>query len=68
MKTLISKITFSVLLFSQYNYAQTANIVYQKTVNSIVTIETDKGLGSGFFIANNLVATNYHVIEAHRRQ
>ena len=38
-------------------------MVYQKTVNSVVTIETDKALGSGFFISNDLVATNFHVIQ-----
>lgn len=40
-----------------------ASLIYQKAVNSVVTIETNEGLGSGFFIEKNLVATNYHVIE-----
>ena len=30
---------------------------------SIVKIQTDKGVGTGFYIHNNILATNYHVIE-----
>ncbi|OFY05024.1 MAG: hypothetical protein A2W93_11890 [Bacteroidetes bacterium GWF2_43_63] len=43
--------------------AQDATIIYKNTVNSTVTIETDIGLGSGFFVGENIIATNYHVIE-----
>lgn len=43
--------------------SQDATIIYKNTVNSTVTIETNKGLGSGFFIGKNTIATNYHVIE-----
>jgi hypothetical protein len=37
--------------------------IYSKKVNASCTILTDIGQGSGFFIYNNIVATNYHVIE-----
>ena len=44
-------------------FAQDATNIYRNTVNSTVTIETDIGLGSGFFISENIIVTNYHVIE-----
>lgn len=44
-------------------FSQDAKLIYKNAVNSTVTIETDKGLGSGFFVGNNIIATNYHVIE-----
>ncbi|MEY2764244.1 MAG: hypothetical protein RLZZ205_668 [Bacteroidota bacterium] len=44
-------------------HAQDASTIYKNSVNSTVTIETDNGLGSGFFVAKNIIATNYHVIE-----
>ena len=40
-----------------------ATVIYNNTVNSTVTVETDIGLGSGFFIDKNIIVTNYHVIE-----
>jgi hypothetical protein len=44
--------------------AQEAASIYKKAVNSTVTIATDNGqIGSGFFVKDNLIATNYHVIE-----
>lgn len=43
--------------------AQDAILIYRNTVNSTVTIETDIGLGSGFFIGDSIIATNFHVIE-----
>jgi len=43
--------------------AQDATVIYKNNVNSTVTIETDNGLGSGFFVGENIIATNYHVIE-----
>jgi len=43
--------------------AQDATLIYKNTVSSTVTIETDIGLGSGFFINENIIVTNYHVIE-----
>lgn len=37
--------------------------IYSHFVKSTVTIVTDRGIGSGFYISRNLIATNYHVIE-----
>lgn len=36
---------------------------YENTIKSIVTVLTESSLGSGFFINENLVVTNYHVIQ-----
>lgn len=33
------------------------------TESSIVKIQTDKGIGTGFYVHNNILATNFHVIE-----
>ena len=55
--------TLFALLFQLRVHAQTAKIIYQKTISSVVTIKTDNATGSGFFISNSLVATNYHVIQ-----
>ena len=45
-------------------FSQDASLIYKKTVNSTVTIITDNGSqGSGFFVAPNIIATNYHVME-----
>ena len=43
--------------------SQDATVIYKNTVNSVVTIETDLGLGSGFFVGDGIIATNYHVIK-----
>lgn len=53
------------ILFSGINhlFSQDASLIYKNIVNSTVTIETDNGLGSGFFVAPNIIATNYHVME-----
>jgi hypothetical protein len=40
-----------------------AEDVYAKCSNATVQINTDLGLGSGFFISSGKVITNYHVIE-----
>lgn len=54
-----------VLLFFklQTANAQDAKYIYSKIVNSTVTIETESGIGSGFFIDNNIIVTNYHVVK-----
>jgi len=45
-------------------FSQEASLIYKNTVNSTVTIITDDGSqGSGFFVAPNIIATNYHVME-----
>ena len=50
-------------LFGTRIFSQDAKLIYKNAVNSTVTIETDKGMGSGFFVGKNIIATNYHVIE-----
>ncbi len=40
-----------------------AKEIYSLIVNETVTIYTENGLGSGFFIDSNIICTNYHVIE-----
>lgn len=60
MRALLFAITISL---SNVSFGQDATVIYKNTVNSTVTIETDNGLGSGFFVAPNIIATNYHVIE-----
>jgi protein disulfide-isomerase len=45
-------------------FSQDFSIIFRNTVNSTVTIETDNGyIGSGFFVAPYIIATNYHVIQ-----
>lgn len=60
MRALLFTIT---IYLSNLSFGQDATVIYKNTVNSTVTIETDNGLGSGFFVAPNIIATNYHVIE-----
>jgi peptidylprolyl isomerase len=46
-----------------YLFSQDASLIYKNTVNSTCTILTDNGSqGSGFFVAPNIIATNYHVV------
>jgi uncharacterized protein (TIGR02145 family) len=70
----LKKIPFLILLFSlsfgcsddsQTNESKkySAKEIYTLIVNKTVTIYTEKGLGSGFFIDSNIICTNYHVIE-----
>lgn len=53
---------FLALLSSSVN-SQDASLIYQNSVGSTVTVYTNNGFGSGFFIEQDLIATNYHVIE-----
>ena len=44
-----------------------ATTIYNDCIGSVVTIETDNGgIGSGFFVKPNIIATNYHVIRGSR--
>ncbi len=43
--------------------ALTPTEIYEKCAPSVVQINTDLGLGTGFFISEGVIATNYHVIE-----
>ena len=54
---------FLLLSITLTAFAQDATLIYKNTVNSTVTIETEDGLGSGFFVGENIIATNYHVIK-----
>ncbi len=49
------------------NRTMGAKEIYNRFVKSTVTIVTENGLGSGFYIAKDLIATNYHVIEGASR-
>jgi uncharacterized protein (TIGR02145 family) len=57
------KLIVCFVLISFFAAAQSAELVYKNNVNSTVTIETEIGQGSGFFVGTNLIATNSHVIE-----
>ena len=62
MKNLI--ILSFVLCFRNHFFSQDASVIYKNIVNSTITIITDEGSqGSGFFVAPNIIATNYHVME-----
>ena len=53
-----------ILFFSVSDiFGQDATVIYKNNVNSTVTIQTDKSLGSGFFISDSIIATNFHVIK-----
>lgn len=38
-------------------------VIYEQTAPSVVQVNTDSGLGSGFYIGETTVVTNYHVIK-----
>ena len=44
-------------------YPQEGTSIYQKAINSVVTITTDNGSGSGFFVSKNEIVTCLHVVE-----
>lgn len=60
---MVRKFSFFLLFILIKTSGQDASFIYQKTVNSTVTIETNKTLGSGFFVADHIIATCYHVLE-----
>ena len=39
-----------------------AQVVYAQCIDSVVHIENASGGGTGFFVAEDIVATNHHVI------
>ena len=41
----------------------TPSEIYNAIVGSTVVVETNTGRGSGFYVAPNIIATNFHVIE-----
>jgi S1-C subfamily serine protease len=63
MSRMTKLIFFFGLIICKSLVSQDATLIYKGTANSTVTIETDLSLGSGFFVAPNIIATNYHVIE-----
>lgn len=44
--------------------AKTAKEIYNQTSSAVVQVNTEYGLGSGFFIGKGVVVTNYHVVVA----
>lgn len=65
IKTLVQRAVCFFFLLTAYTgvQAQDASQVYKNAISSTVTIETDIGIGSGFFVGQDIIATNYHVIE-----
>ena len=70
-KVLVSFVVSTLFIFSGANLtlAQTAEQISEKALAATVYLEmkdrngTTLGFGSGFFVRENLIATNYHVIE-----
>jgi uncharacterized protein (TIGR02145 family) len=56
-------IVLIIFCFTKIIQGQDATVIYKKTVGSTVTIETDIALGSGFFVSQNVIVTNFHVID-----
>ncbi len=56
-------LTISLVLFSATFLWTAASGAAVNQEASIVKIQTDKGIGTGFYVHNNILATNYHVIE-----
>ena len=53
-----------ILFFPASNFAENNTATSASNAdNSIVKIQTDKGIGTGFYVHNNILATNFHVIE-----
>ena len=70
-KVLVSFVVFSLFVFSGANLtlAETAEQIAEKALAATVYLEMKDrngetlGFGSGFFVKENLIATNFHVIE-----
>lgn len=70
-KVLVSFVVFSLFIFSGANLtlAETAEQIAEKALAATVYLEMKDrngetlGFGSGFFVKENLIATNFHVIE-----
>ena len=62
------RVSFSVLIFLfafvliNGISAQEGPSIYERSIRSVVTIEGETSLGSGFLVAPQVVATNYHVV------
>ena len=56
-------IFFFLIVTSSSLKSQEGPIIYQKSINSVVTIKAGGYIGSGFVVAPNVVVTNYHVVD-----
>ena len=61
MKNIIA-IFFTSMIFHT-SFSQDVSLMYNRVIKSVVTINTGNSLGSGFFVSENIIATNYHVVE-----
>ena len=70
-KVLVSFVVLALLIFGAMSvvFAQTAEQIAEKALAATVSLEMKDrnggtlGFGSGFFVKENLIATNFHVIE-----
>lgn len=63
MRKSILILIISAIAFSSYGQSdEEISSLYENTVKSLVTVVTENALGSGFFIAPNLIVTNFHVV------
>lgn len=69
LKSIGSILFIGFFLFQSVSFAATAKEIYKNSNNSVVLIisydknNTPLALGSGFYISEKRIATNYHVIE-----
>ena len=59
----MKKILILQLIFLVFLDAKSLRDLYQDVEYSIVTVATEKGSGSGFYVDTRLIVTNYHVID-----